>query len=113
MSAQTLSLHLPDLLRAQLRAAQEAGYYASEEELVADAVRTLLAARPDVRLAAACRLYERNAVSIDKAAELAGLDVVSMKRALHDRHITRSAPESLAETDEMARAALRASGRSA
>ena len=106
-----LYLHLPDLLSAQLVAAHEAGYYDSEDELLAEAVRTFLAARPDVRVAAACRLYERGTVSLEKAAELAGLNSVAMKQALHQRGISRAAPESLAETEAMARAALQSSGR--
>jgi predicted HTH domain antitoxin len=108
----TTSLHLPGFLDEQIAAAQEAGFYASEAELVADAVRTLLAARPDVRLATACRLYEQGTVSLGKAAELAGLDVDSLKRALDERGISRAAPESLAETAEMARVSLRKAGRS-
>lgn len=111
MSVAVTSLHLPGLLQEQVVAAREVGFYASEAELVADAVRTLLAARPDVRLATACRLYERGTVSLGKAAELARLDVVSFKHALDERDIARTAPESLAETDEMARASLRAAGR--
>jgi predicted HTH domain antitoxin len=106
MSLIPLSLNLPDLLRAQLSAAQEAGHYATEEELVADAVRTFLAARPDVRVASACRLYEIGVVSLTKAAELAEVDVVSLKRLLRERGITRAAPESWAETEAMARTAL-------
>jgi len=81
--------------------------------LIADAVRTLLAARPDVRLTTACRLYERGTVSLGKAAELADVDIESFKRTLHDRDIERTAPESLAETVEMAKSSLRAAGRSA
>ena len=38
-------MHLPGFLQEQITAAQEAGFYASEAELVADAVRTLMAAR--------------------------------------------------------------------
>ena len=112
MSVSTMSLRLPELLQEQIVAARETGFYASEVELVADAVRTLMAARPDVRLATACRLYERGTVSLGKAAELAGLDVVSLKLALDERGIARTAPESLAETAEMARDALRAAGHS-
>ena len=112
MSTSTALLHLPELLREQIAAAQEAGFYASEAELVADAVRTLLAARPDVRVATACRLYEQGTVSLGKASELAGLDVVAFKRALDTRNISRTAPESLTETSEMARASLRQAGRS-
>ena len=111
MSALTTPVLLPGLLQEQITAAREAGLYASEAELVADAVRTLMAARPDVRLATACRLYERGSVSLGKAAELAGLDVESLKRALDERDIPRTAPESPAETTEMARASLRATGR--
>ena len=113
MSVSAMSLRLPGLLQEQLIAAREAGFYPSEAELVADAVRMLLAARPDVRWATACQLYEHGTVSLGKAAELAGLDVVSMKRILHERGIVRVATESLAETTAMARASLQAAGRSA
>jgi predicted HTH domain antitoxin len=102
---------LPAFLQEQLTAAREAGFYSSEAELVTDAVRTLLAARPDLRGATACQLYARGTVSLGKGAELAGLDVVRFKRTLHERGITRAAPESLAETIEMADAALEAAGR--
>jgi predicted HTH domain antitoxin len=111
MSVSSPPLQLPELLQEQISAAREAGFYASEEELVADAVRTLMAARPDVRLATACRLYERGTVSLGKAAELAGLDMESLKRALEERGIVRTAPESVDETAEMARASLQAAGR--
>ena len=113
MSMSTISIHLPEFLQEQIVAAQEAGFYASEAELVADAVRTLLAARPDVRLATACRLYEQGTLSLGKAAELAGLDVERLKRVLAERGISRTAPESLAETTEMARISVRKAGRAA
>ncbi len=111
MSVSAMSLHLPGLLQEQMIAARETGLYASEADLVADAIDTLMAARPDVRLATACRLYERGTISLGKAAELAKLDLVRFKRALAERDIARTAPESLAETFEMAQASLRAAGR--
>lgn len=107
MSVSVMSLRLPGLLQEQVIAAREVGFYTSEGDLVADAIRTLLAARPDVRLATACRLYERGTVSLGKAAELARLDVVSLKRVLNEQGIARTAPESLADTVEMARSSLR------
>jgi predicted HTH domain antitoxin len=107
-----MSVNLPGLLHEQLVAAREAGFYASEEEMIADGIRMLLAARPDVRLAAACWLYARGTVSLGKAAELAGVDVVSIKNALGELGIARTAPEGLAETEDMARKSLRAGGRS-
>ena len=111
MSVTTDSLQLPGFLQEQITAAQEAGLYASEAELIADAVRTFLAARPDVRLATACRLYEQGKISLGKAAVLAALDVERLKQALAERGISRTAPESWEETSEMARIALQKSGR--
>ena len=105
------TLRLPNLLQAQIVAAQETGFYASESELIVDAIRTLLAARPDVRLTTASRLYERGTISLGKAAELANVDVESFKRALHEQGIERSAAESSAETIKMAQRALRSAKR--
>jgi predicted HTH domain antitoxin len=113
MSVTTSPMQLPGFLQEQITAAQEAGLYASEAELIADAVRTFLAARPDVRLVTACRLYDQGKLSLGKAAELAGLDSERFKQALAERGISRIAPESLDETTEMARISLRRAGRAA
>ncbi|MEJ2210085.1 MAG: UPF0175 family protein [Anaerolineae bacterium] len=108
----TDSLDLPTLLREQIEAARQVGLYDSDTELIADAIRVLLAARPDVRVASACKMYESGTVSLGKAAELAGLDLVSFKRALDERGIARTAPESVDETEAMARAAMSSTERS-
>ena len=112
MEASTLALRLPGLLQAQVTAARQIGLYEDEADLIADAVQMLLAARPDVRQASACQLYQRSVVSLGKAAELAGLDIVSFKRVLAQHGVVRVAPESIDETFEMARGAVQASGRS-
>ena len=111
MSLSTVSVDLPSYLQEQVTAAREAGFYSSEAELLTDAVRILLAARPDLRAAIACHLYARGTVSLGKAAELAGLDVVRFKHTLHERGINRAASESPAETVDMANSALQAAGR--
>lgn len=98
---------LSPLLEAEVNVAAESGLYASEEEFIGDAIRTLLAARPDVRLTIACKLYERGSISIGKAAELSGLDIEAMKLILHERGISRAAPEDVSETERMAQTALR------
>ncbi|MCL7453418.1 MAG: UPF0175 family protein [Anaerolineae bacterium] len=111
MSVSTDALDLPVLLREQIEAAREVGLYDSDTELIADAIRVLLAARPDVRVASACRMYEVGTVSLGKGAELAGLDIVGFKRELDERGIDRRAPESADETAEMAETALTVAGR--
>ena len=40
------------------------------------------AARPDVRLSIACKLYERGYISLGETAEMSGMDIVAMKDAL-------------------------------
>lgn len=112
MNVSDLALRLPKLLQAQVVAAREVGLYDDEADLIADAIQMLLAARPEVRIATACQLYRREIVSLGKAAELAGLDIVSFKRALAKQGVERTAPESLSETVEMAQAALRIADRS-
>jgi len=111
MSVATIPVDVPAFLQEQMTAAREAGFYANEADLVTDAVRTLLAARPDLRVATACQLYARGTVSLGRAAELAGVDIVRFKRILHEQGISRTAPESLEETIEMAHSTLKAAGR--
>ena len=89
-----------------MTAAREAGFHWSEAELATDAVRALLAARPDLCVATTGQLYARGTVSLGRGAELAGLDVVRFKHTVHERGMTRTAPEALPETIEMARTGL-------
>jgi predicted HTH domain antitoxin len=102
---------LPPLLREEVAIIPETGLYANESEFLAEAVRTLLAARSDLRVALACKLYERGTISLGKAAELSGLDLEAMKHALHRHGISRRSPEDLAETEALARHALEQAGR--
>ncbi len=99
-------------LRDELAAATEAGLYDSEEAFLADAVRTFVAARPDVREALACKLYERGDFSLGRAAEWSGTSIETMKEILHHRGIVRRTNEGLNEITDMAHKALDAAGRS-
>jgi len=62
----------------------ERGLYESKDELLEDAVRTLLRTRPDLRQELAVALYARGRVSLARAAELAGLDQESFKALLQE-----------------------------
>ena len=112
MTSKVPFLALSPGLRDELIALTEAGLYDSEEAFVADAVRTFLAARPDLREAIACRLYARGVFSLGRAAEWSGLSVEMMKAALHRAGIVRQADEVPDETETMARETLHAAGRS-
>ncbi|MCD6456318.1 MAG: UPF0175 family protein [Methanophagales archaeon] len=65
------------------------GYYGSIDEAVKDAFRTLLNAKPDLRITAAVELYKEGEVSLGKAAEIAGVTTIEFKDILADREIRR------------------------
>lgn len=98
-------------MEEELAAVAETGLYRSPEDFLADAVQTLLAARPDVRVAVACRLYQRGTFSLERAAVWAGLSIDEMKEGLHRQEISREAPEGLEEIETTARRAAEAAGR--
>src|SRR5258707_13805365 len=99
------------LLEDELEAVTETGLFESRESFLAAAVEILFAARPDLREAVACRLFEKGILSLGRTAEWSGLSIEEVKERLHRRGISRQAPENLEETEAMARAALRAAGR--
>ncbi len=100
-------------LDEELSAVTEAGLYESREAFLHDAVNTFLAARPDLREALACKLYEKGVFSLGRAAAWAGVSTEVLKEALHRRGITREAPESVDEIEVRARESLKAAGRTA
>ena len=105
------AIKLSPRLRDELDALTETGLYDNEEAFIADAIRTLLAARPDLREALACKLFERGTLSLGRAAEWSGLDIEAMKAALYRRGITRAAFETPDEIEAMARDTLALAGR--
>ena len=70
----------------------ERGLYESKDELLEDAVRTLLRTRPDLRQELAVALYVRGRVSLARAAELAGLDQESFKALLREVGVAYRVP---------------------
>jgi predicted HTH domain antitoxin len=107
-----MSVAARSLLDEELEAVTETGLYDSKEAFLAHAVEVLLTARPDLREAVACRLYEKGVLSIGRTAEFAGLSIEDLKEVLHSRGITRESSESLEEVERMAGLSLRMAGRS-
>jgi len=70
-----------------------------------------LAARSDLRETIACWLYEKGVFSLGRAAEWTGLSIEDIKERLHQRGISREAPETIEETEAMAQESLRAARR--
>lgn len=70
---------------------RESGGYASEDAVLEDAVRALLAKRPELRTELAVTKYRNSEVSLNRAAELAGMAPAEFKDTLSERGITRTA----------------------
>jgi predicted HTH domain antitoxin len=82
----------------------QARLYSSEEEVVRDALRHLLRARPDARIQLAVYRYQTEGVSLAKAAELAGVSWAQMKEILLEKGIApQLGPETVEEAEEEAR----------
>lgn len=88
---------LPTIIEKEMRALIKYGYYASIDEAVKDAFRTLLNAKPNLKTVAAIELYKEGAVSLGKAAEIAGVTTVEFKDILADRGIMREVSSSSVE----------------
>lgn len=73
----------------ELAALIKAGVFRSKKEAVAEALRLMFATRPQLRLEAAIQLCKDEAVTVGRAAELAGLTRWEFETILADRGITR------------------------
>jgi predicted HTH domain antitoxin len=90
-------LKVRDFLQARL--------YDDEEDVIQDALRHLLRARPDLRIQLAVHRYQTEEISLAKAASLAGVSWAQMKDILVERGVQpRLGPETLQEAKEEVRA---------
>src|SRR3989339_1328968 len=87
IKSETLSFTVPEMLRMELGAIPKTGYYDSTSEFLRDAMRTILAARKDLRLALASVLYKEGKISLGKAVEVADVSYEEMKKILVERGI--------------------------
>ena len=74
-----------------LDALADLGGYENADAVLEDAIRTLLRRRPELRLALAVEKYRRGTVSLNRAAEHAGVSTEEFKTELAERGITREA----------------------
>ncbi len=68
------------------------GKYPGKKELMEDAFRALLRAKPELKVDLAVELYKKKEISLSKAAEISGLNVEDFKELLRERGIKTSIP---------------------
>ena len=73
----------------QLNALLKAGIFRSRGEAVEEAFRALFVTRPQLKVEAALQLYREGAVTLGRAAEIAGVTRWEFDMLLADRGITR------------------------
>ncbi len=61
--------------------------YMSEEELKKEAYRALLRERPELRITLAVEEYKKEEITLNRAAELAGVNTEKMKEVLKRRGV--------------------------
>jgi len=79
----------------------EAQLYDSEDDVVRDALRYLLRARPELRIQLAIHRYQTEGLSLAKAASLAGVSWAQMRDILVEHGMQpRLGPETLEEAEK-------------
>jgi len=78
-------------VQEDIDALRASGSYSSEEEFLEDALRALLSKRPELRIELAVTKYTEGSVSLNRAAEIAGLSPEEFKEMLSQRGVSRSA----------------------
>lgn len=79
----------------------EAKLYGSEETVIRDALRHLLRSRPELKIQLAVYQYREKKVSLEKAANLAGVSWAQMKDILTEQGVPlRLGPETIREARE-------------
>ena len=66
--------------------------YPNKEELIKDALRALIRAKPGLKIDVAIELYKKKEVSLSRAAEICGLNIEDFKETLKERNIKISVP---------------------
>lgn len=70
---------------------RRAGMYESDAAVIEDAIRSLLRSKPELRIELAVEKYRTSQVSLNRAAEIAGLSPEEFKELLRERSIPREA----------------------
>ena len=98
---------MKNLLESEMDALVDCKLYPSRDELLKDAFRALLRAKPNLKIESAIALYLKEEISFSRAAELAGVCSEDFKNILADRGIEREVTPSSKKTYNKAHKFLR------
>ncbi|HVC98922.1 MAG TPA: UPF0175 family protein [Pirellulales bacterium] len=75
------------ILEQEIDAVIRAGVFRDRQAAMDEAMATMFAVRPHLRLEAAIELFRNDEVSLLRGAEIAGMDFESFRKLLADREI--------------------------
>ena len=84
------------------------GLYENEQQVIEEGIRHILKNNPEYKTEIAVKRYKDEAVSLEKAADIANGSVEEMKETLTSREVALKGPESKEEINEDAERARRA-----
>lgn len=77
-----IGFELPSSIKREINILVESGVYSSKAEVIEEAFRIFLEFSPEKRMLIARELYNKEYISLTRAAELAGLDIERFKEFL-------------------------------
>ena len=78
---------IPLIYEEEIEGAVAAGYYSNKSEVVRDALREFFESKKNVRVASAVEMFKKGRITLARASELAGLNLVEFKETLKERGI--------------------------
>jgi len=80
---------IPVAYHDEIDALIKSGHYLNTDDFIKDAIRSLFEYKPIMKIDAAIELYKESKVSLGKAAEIAGMNIIQFKEVLGNRGIIR------------------------
>ncbi|MCS3668046.1 putative HTH domain antitoxin [Salinibacter ruber] len=84
------------------------GFYEDERHVIEEGIRHILRKHPEYKIEIAVERYKDETVSLEKAADIAGVSVEEMKETLRLRGVALKGPEHKEEINDDAERARRA-----
>jgi predicted HTH domain antitoxin len=97
----------PPHIAKELDVIHELGLYKDKKDFILDAINTMLSANRNLRIAIACKLYEKEEISLGKAAEIVSTSIEEMKKILSDHGIKPKVGASILKTKGRTKAVLK------
>ncbi len=105
--SEVISFKPPPHIAKELDAITELGLYNNKDDFILDAINTMLSARRELRIEIACKLYEKEEISLGKAAEIVGTSIEDMKKLLAGHGIKLKIGTSIPKTKDRTKAVLK------